>query len=158
DDPAAGGGDALVLLLAEIADANLDQPLDARLADDVVHDRRVRVLEALVRVPQIGVRVEVEDAESGVLGGMRSNGAERDAVVAAYRPYDLAAREPIRARLLYPGIHLAGDRVHDRGLARRWLRQRRLRQHGDAGFVRLPRLEIPEVDLPARAQDGPRAA
>ena len=76
DDAAAGGSDALVLVLAQVADADLDQPLDARLADDVVHDRGMRVLESLVRVPQIRVRVEVQDAQSGILRGVRRDGAE----------------------------------------------------------------------------------
>ena len=65
-----------MLLLAQVADADLDQPLDARLADDVVHDRGMRVLESLVRVPQIRVRVEVQDAQSGILRGVRRDGAE----------------------------------------------------------------------------------
>src|SRR5206468_12458974 len=50
---------------------------------DVVEDRGVRPGEALVRVAQIGVRVEVEDAEAGMALGEGADRAERDGMIAA---------------------------------------------------------------------------
>src|SRR5439155_22976660 len=93
-----------------------------------------------------------------VLRGMRRDAAERDAVVPAYRPHDLSAREPIRAGLLHPRIHLPRDGIDACRVAPGRLPEGRLRQHGDPGFVWLPGLEIPQVDLPACAQDRRRAA
>jgi hypothetical protein len=55
-----------VLLLAEVAEADLGQRGDAfEPRGDVVHDRRVRPGEALVGLAQVRVRVEVQHAEAG---------------------------------------------------------------------------------------------
>src|SRR5678809_176760 len=59
--------DVIDLLFAYVADADLNDLRDrAHVLEDVVHDRRVRVSEAFVRLARVGVRVEVENAERSI--------------------------------------------------------------------------------------------
>src|SRR2546428_2541681 len=113
----------------------------------------MRVLEPFVLMPQIRVRIEVQDAEPWMLFRMRRDGPEGDAVISPDGPDDLPPRQPVRAGIVHPRVHLPRDRVHGGRVPRGRRRERRLRQHGDPRLVRLARLQIPEIDLPAPPQD-----
>src|SRR5438046_2161241 len=90
------------------------------------------------------------DRPPGTFVPVSADCPERDAVSAPHCADDRPAREPFVARLLYPGVHLPGDRVHARGLPRGRLRKLGLRQHRDASLVRLPCFDVEQIHLTAR--------
>ena len=62
----------LQLLVAKIAYAHLHQRPDARgLVQRIVHDRRMRISEALVSFAQVGMRIDMQDADAGIPPGHR---------------------------------------------------------------------------------------
>src|SRR6266851_2857612 len=70
-DPALRVIDHPHLGRTDVADAGLYELRDAiDLRHDVVKDRRMRPGEALVRVAQIGVRVEMQNSETGIALGI----------------------------------------------------------------------------------------
>src|SRR5690606_9799304 len=71
----------------------------------------VAVGEALERLPQVGMRVEVEDAHSGEALGVGPDGAEGHGVIAAEHAGDLPAIEPALGLGVDPVVERRADRV-----------------------------------------------
>jgi hypothetical protein len=170
------------LFFAHVADADLHELLDlGHLFEHVPHDRGVGVGEPLVRVAGVGVGVDVEHAEGrpGLGEGLES--PERDRVVTPDETQDFSLREHVRRGLVDGVVHLDRQLVHPRergeqlGVFARVaavvddrLRARlalfvpdgdlgRGFEHDDAREVRAVHVEVVEVDLLRRLEDGGRA-
>jgi hypothetical protein len=173
-DAAAARVDRVQFLFAEVADADLDDACDGgHVAQDVVHDRGVAPAEPFVGDAQVGVRIDVQDAEPRMARGDRGDRAERHRVVAADDARDLAAVEDAFDGLAHDGVD-ERPRLVDGARRRRvavaaalFDRPRRERararvrlgdpalggQQVDAALVGAAALQVVEVDLTARGED-----
>ena len=83
------------LLVAEVPDADLHERRKRRsLAQRVEHNRGVRAHEALVGFPQVGMRVDVQNAEPRMPLGDGPDQPERHAVLPADHAHRLAGIQP----------------------------------------------------------------
>ena len=180
-DPPLALSDELHLGLAEIADPHLDDLRHIRNPMvNIVEDRRVRPGEALVGVAEVGVRIEMEDAEPGARRRARLDRAERRRVIAADDAEDLPERKPTIRLAPHERVHPRADFIdlrrgrfvgfgegptradHRRrrflGFRVPALHRRRLGEHGDPRFVGIARLRI-RIDPPGDSPRGsPRGA
>ncbi len=84
--------------VAVVACAHLHKPRHGRQFQRVVHDRRVRPREALVRLPQVHVGVDLQDAEALVPFVEQPHQPEGGAVIAAEERHHLTLFQPVLRR------------------------------------------------------------
>ena len=89
----------------------------SRVAQYVVHDRGVRILEALVGLAQVAVRVDVQDPERRMPRPQRPEQAVGGRVVAAHEAHEPTRIEPARCLRLDVGVHRPAAFVHAPDLA-----------------------------------------
>ncbi len=101
---AAAGGRVVLFVLAYVADAHLHELHHLLQLQGVIHDRGVRVRKTLVGPTQVGVRVEVQDAESLVHARKRLDKPVGAAVVASHHSHEAVLVQDALADVLQPGV------------------------------------------------------
>ena len=133
--------------------------------------------KAFIGDPQVGVGIDVKNAEARVLVGDGGDGAQWNRVVASYNPHDLLAFKPGPGFVGHPAVQelaqmVDASQIHlqlrlaprsavlddgsGEGLCFVAPRPHGFRdgQHGYPGFVRLSGVPVEKIDLTTRAEDG----